>query len=102
MDVQLGIAKPEAVGIAAEPRVAVRCPGRTGRSIRSSSVDCLTSARVAEYPCDSSSSVAQWTNSCNFSTRNFATGRVQRKVAFVKRIVTYGLPILVGSGYYLD
>ena len=102
MDVQLGIAKPEAVGIAAEPRVAVRCPGRTGRSIRSSSVDCLTSARVAKYPCDSSSSVAQRTNSCNFSTRNFATGRVQRKVAFVKKIVTYGLPILVGSGYYLD
>ena len=25
-----------------------------------------------------------------------------RKVTFVKRVVAYGLPILVGSGYYLD
>ena len=37
-----------------------------------------------------------------YSTRNPATGMLQRKVAFVKRIVAYGLPILVGSGYYLD
>ena len=37
-----------------------------------------------------------------YSTRNPATGRPQRKVAFVKRVVAYGLPILVGSGYYLD
>ncbi len=37
-----------------------------------------------------------------YSARNPATGRLQRKVAFVKRVVTYGLPILVGSGYYLD
>ena len=37
-----------------------------------------------------------------YSTRNPATGRLQRKVAFVKRVVAYGLPILVGSGYYLD
>ena len=37
-----------------------------------------------------------------YSTRNPATGMQQRKVTFVKRIVTYGLPILVGSGYYLD
>ena len=37
-----------------------------------------------------------------YSTRNPATGMRQRKVAFVKRIVAYGLPILVGSGYYLD
>ena len=37
-----------------------------------------------------------------YSTRNPATGRVQRKVTFVKRVVTYGLPILVGAGYYLD
>ena len=37
-----------------------------------------------------------------YSTRNPATGMQQRKVAFVKRIVAYGLPILVGSGYYLD
>ena len=37
-----------------------------------------------------------------YSARNPATGMLQRKVAFVKRVVTYGLPILVGSGYYLD
>ena len=37
-----------------------------------------------------------------YSTRNPATGMLQRKVAFVKRIVAYGLPILVGAGYYLD
>ena len=29
-----------------------------------------------------------------YSTRNPATGRLQRKVAFVKRVVAYGLPIL--------
>ena len=37
-----------------------------------------------------------------YLTRNPSTGMLQRKVTFVKRIVTYGLPILVGSGYYLD
>ena len=37
-----------------------------------------------------------------YSTRNPFTGMMQGKVAFVKRIVVYGLPILVGSGYYLD
>ncbi len=37
-----------------------------------------------------------------YSTRNPATGMLQRKVTFVKRVVAYGLPILVGSGYYLD
>ena len=37
-----------------------------------------------------------------YSARNPATGMTQRKVAFVKRVVAYGLPILVGSGYYLD
>ena len=37
-----------------------------------------------------------------YSTRNPFTGMQQRKVTFVKRIVAYGLPILVGSGYYLD
>ena len=35
-----------------------------------------------------------------YSTRNPATGMLQRKVTFVKRVVAYGLPILVGSGYY--
>ena len=37
-----------------------------------------------------------------YSARNPATGRLQRKVTFVKRVVAYGLAILVGSGYYLD
>ena len=37
-----------------------------------------------------------------YSTRNPSTGKLQRKVTFVKRVVAYGLPILVGSGYYLD
>ena len=34
--------------------------------------------------------------------RNPATGLQQRKVVFVKRVVSYGLPLLIGSGYYLD
>ena len=37
-----------------------------------------------------------------YSMRNPATGRLQRKVTFVKKVVVYGLPILVGAGYYLD
>ena len=37
-----------------------------------------------------------------YSTRNPSTGMLQRKVAFVKRVVVYGLPILVAAGYYLD
>ena len=37
-----------------------------------------------------------------YSTRNPSTGKLQRKVTFIKRVVAYGLPILVGSGYYLD
>ena len=37
-----------------------------------------------------------------YSTRNPATEMEQRKVVFVKRIVAYGVPILLGSGYYLD
>ena len=37
-----------------------------------------------------------------YSTCNPSTGMVQRKVAFVKRIVVYGLPILVGAGIYTD
>jgi len=37
-----------------------------------------------------------------YMARNPATGMQQRKVVFVKRVVTYGLPILIGSGYYLD
>ena len=37
-----------------------------------------------------------------YSTLNPATGKSERKVTFVKRVVAYGLPILVGAGYYLD
>ena len=37
-----------------------------------------------------------------YSTLNPATEMEQRKVVFVKRIVAYGVPILLGSGYYLD
>ncbi len=37
-----------------------------------------------------------------YSTRNPSTGKVERKVTFVKRVVSYGVPILVGAGYYLD
>ena len=37
-----------------------------------------------------------------YSTRNPSTGRMQGKVAFVKRIVVSGLPILIGSGIYTD
>ncbi len=37
-----------------------------------------------------------------YSTRNPSTGMPQRKVTFVKRVLAYGLPILVGAGYYLD
>ena len=37
-----------------------------------------------------------------FESRNPATGMRQRKVVFVKRVVAYGLPILIGSGYYVD
>ena len=36
-----------------------------------------------------------------YMSRNPSTGMQQRKVVFVKRVVTYGLPILIGSGYYL-
>ena len=37
-----------------------------------------------------------------YATRNPFTGMTQGKVAFVKRVVVSGLPILVGSGYYLN
>ena len=35
-----------------------------------------------------------------YSAVNPSTRRLARKVTFVKRVVVYGLPILVGSGYY--
>ena len=37
-----------------------------------------------------------------YSALNPATGRPERKVAFVKRVVAYGVPLLVGAGYYPD
>ena len=33
---------------------------------------------------------------------NPATGRVQRKVGYLKQVVAQGVPLLLGSGYYLD
>ena len=35
-----------------------------------------------------------------YSAVNPSTRELERKVTFVKRVVVYGLPILVGSGYY--
>ncbi len=37
-----------------------------------------------------------------YSSRNPSTEMMQQKVAFVKRTVSFGLPILIGAGYYLD
>ena len=37
-----------------------------------------------------------------YRTMNPATGRVERKVAFVKRAFSQGVPVFIGSGYYLD
>ncbi len=37
-----------------------------------------------------------------YRARNPATGTEQRKVVFAKRVVVHGLPILIGSGYYLE
>lgn len=37
-----------------------------------------------------------------YNTINPATGRDERKVSFVKRVTAYGLPILVGAGYFLE
>lgn len=33
---------------------------------------------------------------------NPGTGRVQRKVAFLKHVIANGVPLLIGSGYYLE
>ena len=35
-----------------------------------------------------------------YSAPNPFTGQAQRKVTFVKRVVSYGLPLLVGASYY--
>ena len=37
-----------------------------------------------------------------YSARNPGSGIPQRKTAFVKRVVSHGLPVLVGSGFYVD
>ncbi len=37
-----------------------------------------------------------------YKSLNPATQTKRRKVVFVKRVVTYGFPILIGAGYYLD
>ena len=35
-----------------------------------------------------------------YTARNPATGMMQSKVTFVKRVVAFGLPVLIGAGYY--
>ena len=37
-----------------------------------------------------------------YSAVNPSTGMPQRKVSFVKRVVSFGVPVLLGAGYYLD
>ena len=37
-----------------------------------------------------------------YSNRNPATNRWQRKVTFVKRGTAFGVPVLIGAGYYRD
>ena len=37
-----------------------------------------------------------------YSNRNPATGQWQRKVTFIKRVTSFGVPVLIGAGYYLD
>ena len=37
-----------------------------------------------------------------YSVVNPSTGMPQRKVSFVKRVVSFGVPVLLGGGYYLD
>ena len=37
-----------------------------------------------------------------YTSVNPSNGMSQRKVSFVKRVVTFGVPILIGDGYYLD
>ena len=37
-----------------------------------------------------------------YRTINPATGSVQKKVGFLKRVVAQGVPVLVGAGYYRD
>ena len=37
-----------------------------------------------------------------YTSVNPSNGMPQRKVSFVKRVITFGVPILIGAGYYLD
>ena len=37
-----------------------------------------------------------------YSSFNPSNGMPQRKVSFVKRVLAFGVPILIGAGYYLD
>ena len=37
-----------------------------------------------------------------YRTLNPATGRVERKVSFLKRVLSLGVPVLVGAGYYVE
>ena len=37
-----------------------------------------------------------------YSNRNPASNQWQRKVTFVKRVTSFGVPVLIGAGYYLD
>ena len=37
-----------------------------------------------------------------YTSVNPSNGMPQRKVSFVKRVVAFGVPILIGAGYYLD
>ena len=37
-----------------------------------------------------------------YSNRNPGTNQWQRKFTFVKRVTSFGVPILIGAGYYLD
>jgi len=37
-----------------------------------------------------------------YSNRNPGTNQWQRKVTFVKRVTSFGVPVLIGAGYYLD
>ena len=37
-----------------------------------------------------------------YSTRNPATNQWQPKVTFVKRVISFGVPVLIGAGYYPD
>ncbi len=37
-----------------------------------------------------------------YTKRNPASGMEEHKVSFVMRIMSFGLPILIGAGYYLE